>query len=329
MTKDQFVSKIAEYNKAGFAYIWSIDDDVVASTEVIDESYQPAANDVDKVHLWQRANPVTGKVHSYGGLRLWPTDRDYSTMTSKQWRQNQLKNLQYVREIGSTYKPYDIAFISYHDQRAFEKHKELSERFPNLIWIEGVEGIFEAHKAAAEKATSEMFWVIDSDAKLMPEFDFSYVPDAYDQETTHVWKSINPVTDDQYGWGGIKLFNRSQVLNSTSWGLDFTTGLSKSFKLVDEVSNISEFNTSGEDAWRSAFREAAKLTLKEDAESKQRLERWLEPANTSADFYEDCKGGALAGHNYAIEHGGRPLRMKRINDYGWLHQEYLKWISGE
>ena len=275
MSKDQFVDKLKEYHLMGYAYAWSIDGDVIPDNAILSQSYQPNVTAVDKIHLWKRINPLTDKVHSYGGLRLWPTSRDYSTMTSKAWRLNKLKGIQYVREVGSKYKPFDIVFISYKDEYADQKYRTLKKKYPKLKWVNDVDGIFEAHKAAAEKAKSPMFWAVDSDAELVEDFEFSYIPDVYDQETTHVWKTINPITEDSYGYGGVKLFNRQQILDATSWGLDFTTGLSSSFKVVEEVSNVSRFNDSALNTWRSAFREAAKLQLKDDTESADRLDKWL------------------------------------------------------
>ena len=59
---------------------------------------------VHKVHVWQRMNPHTEKTHSYGGLRLWPTVNDYSDLTSDALFLNKIKNIQYVRKPGCTYK---------------------------------------------------------------------------------------------------------------------------------------------------------------------------------------------------------------------------------
>ena len=161
-------------------------------------------------------------------------------------------------------------------QTAFDK---LKTRPLDVHWVRDVEGIFNAHKEAAKLAgDATMFWVVDADAELQDDFDFSYIPDVYDQDVVHVWASYNPVTGSKYGYGGVKLFNTTQVNQATSWGLDFTTGLSKRFKFMPEVSCTTVFNTTAYDTWRSAFREVVKLTVSTDPDSDtSELHEWLNP----------------------------------------------------
>jgi hypothetical protein len=169
-----------------------------------------------------------------------------------------------------------------------------------------------------------MFWVVDADADVVDDFDFSYIPDVYDQDVVHVWNSINPVTNTVYGYGGVKLFSTQQVLDATSWGLDFTTGLSSRFKAMQEISCVSRFNTDEFSTWRSAFRECVKLTLKEDTDSKDRLEAWLNPV-PDADFSQDAKRGAEQGKEYAIANRHSASVLANINDFEWLEQQ---WKTG-
>lgn len=166
-----------------------------------------------------------------------------------------------------------------------------------------------------------MFWVVDADADITDTFDFGYIPDVYDQEVVHVWASKNPITGMEYGYGGVKLFNREQVLNATSWGLDFTTGLSSRFKAMPEVSCVTRFNTDAYSTWRSAFRECVKLALKDDAESKERLEGWLHPV-PNAEFRHDAKRGAEEGRAYALSNKNDLDALAKINDYEWLYEQY-------
>jgi hypothetical protein len=216
--------------------------------------------------------------------------------------------------------PYDIVFLSYHEEGATSAYKRLTARF-NATWVKDIAGIFEAHKEAAKSVKSKMFWVVDADADITDTFDFGYVPDVYDQDVVHVWASRNPVTGQEYGYGGVKLFNREQVLNATSWGLDFTTGLSTRFKAMPEVSCITRFNTDAYSTWRSAFRECVKLALKEDAESNERLEGWLNPV-ADADFAVEAKRGAEEGRAYALANRNDIEALARINDYEWLRDRY-------
>jgi hypothetical protein len=317
-TKKEFVKAIDTHRESGINFVWSIDDDVKVDQNIIDQSFIPELSNVDSVHLWQKMN--RDKVHSYGGLRLWPTHRDYSDLTTDSLTKNKIKNIQYVKSPGSEIIPYEIVFISYREPFANQSYKHLTERF-NAIRVKDVKGIFEAHKAAAEKVSTKMFWVVDADAIIDENFNFEYVPDIYDQKTVHVWNSKNPVTGMEYGYGGVKLFNTEQVREATSWGLDFTTGLSTDFKAMPEISCVTKFNTDAFSTWRSAFRECVKLTLKDDTESEQRLNAWLNPL-PEADFSQDAKQGAQMGMQYALDNQENIKELDNINNFKWLGQYY-------
>ena len=316
VTKTELVTVLQEYANQEVPFLWTVDPDVSVEQSVLDAGYLPDLLSTNKIHVWQRQNPHTQKIHSYGGLRLWPTQKDYSELTTNSIRLNKLKDIQYVKELGSTYKPYDIVFLSYKEPGATSAYERLTARFP-ATWVKDVAGIFEAHKEAARSVKSKMFWVVDADADIVDTFDFGYIPDVYDQEVVHVWASKNPITGMEYGYGGVKLFNREQVLDATSWGLDFTTGLSSRFKAMPEVSCVTRFNTDAYSTWRSAFRECVKLALKDDAESLERLDGWLRPV-PDASFRHEAKRGAEEGRAYAQANRNNLEALAKINDYDWL-----------
>jgi hypothetical protein len=168
-----------------------------------------------------------------------------------------------------------------------------------------------------------MFWVVDADAEIKEDFNFNYIPDVYDEDVVHVWGSENPVNNLEYGYGGVKLFPTKLVRDATSWGLDFTTGLSKRFKSMPEVSCITRFNTDAFSTWRSAFRECVKLTLNEDEDSKSRLDTWLNTRG-DVDFTEYAVEGALAGNKFALANKDNLEELDKINDYSWLNEQYNK-----
>jgi len=168
-----------------------------------------------------------------------------------------------------------------------------------------------------------MFWVVDADAVIEKDFNFDYVPDVYDEEVVHVWASRNPINGLEYGYGGVKLFPTEMVRNATSWGLDFTTGLSNRFKSMPQVSCTTKFNTDAFSTWRSAFRECVKLTLNNDEESKQRLDAWL---NTQGDepFTAEAVRGSHEGNKFALANKDNLKELNNINDYSWLNEQYNK-----
>ena len=317
-----FLQELQSYRNQGISYVWTVSSYVDVNEQLIKDSFQPAGVDNAKIHIFQDFSPHTGRLHSYGRVMLWPTDGNYSNLTSKQIETASIKDKKYVKEVGSTYKKFDVALITYRNENADERFAKLKEKVPHAIHIKDVKGIFEAHKAAAGQSTTEMLWVVDGDAEIVDDFNFDYIPDIYDTNTVHVYTTINPITGDKYGYGGVKLFNRNQIMKVDNWGLDFTTGLSKDFKLMDEVSNITAFNTSPLSTWRSAFREVVKLTLKGDNESFQRLFIWSEPEIEDADYIQYAKDGAEQGYNFVIENSNKPEKLQIINDFDELEKMF-------
>lgn len=306
------------------AYFWTVDPNV-DTYDNWNAKFKPAVENADKVHVWQKLNPRTGKVHAYGGVRLWPNPLldvfkpSYSSDDIK-YSKTVRGKLQYVKDALSVSKPYDIVFLSYKEAGSTTAYERLTARF-DATWVKDIKGIFNAHKEAANRVKSDMFWVVDADADISEDFDFSYIPDVYDEEVVHVWASKNPVTGEEYGYGGVKLFNRQQILDATSWGLDFTTGLSKRFKAMPEISCITRFNTDAFSTWRSAFRECVKLTLSNDPDSETRLNSWLNP-QVYADFVEDAIKGAEQGKEFALTNNNNPSELNKINDYDWLEEQW-------
>ena len=321
--KQQLINFAEQDNNA---YFWTVDPNV-DTYDNWNAKYKPAVENADKLHVWQKLNPRTGKVHAYGGVRLWPNPfldafkPSYSSDDIK-YSKTLRGKLQYVKDALSVSKPYDIVFLSYKEAGSTTAYERLTARF-SATWVKDIKGIFNAHKEAANRVNSDMFWVVDADADISEDFDFSYIPDVYDEEVVHVWASSNPVTGEEYGYGGVKLFNTEQVREATSWGLDFTTGLSKRFKAMPEISCTTRFNTDAYSTWRSAFRECVKLTLSDDVDSDARLNSWLHPV-PDADFRHDAKRGAEEGKAFALENKNNLTELNNINDYEWLRNRYNK-----
>ena len=224
---------------------------------------------------------------------------------------------------------YDIVFISYNEIYAETNWSLLKSRFPTAKRVDGVKGIHQAHIKAAKKCFTKMFWVVDADAQLADDFSFDYVVDDYNLETVHVWRSINPVNDLVYGYGGVKLLPRKLTINMDTSKPDMTTSISTQFKAIDQVSNITAFNADEFSTWRSAFRECAKLSSKtidrqNDEETNKRLSVW-----TTVGHDKPFGNYAIAGAKSGMEFGLNTSNdIKLINDFDWLHEQFSKHTVG-
>jgi hypothetical protein len=221
---------------------------------------------------------------------------------------------------------YDIVFISYKEPNAAENYAALKDRFPMTKPVDGVKGIHQAHIAAAKKCFTKMFWIVDGDAQILDSFNFDYeVPD-HQLDHVHVWRSKNPINGLEYGYGGVKLFPRRMTIKMDTSKADMTTSISDNFRVMNEISNITAFNTDPFNTWKSAFRECAKLSSKSiqgqlNNETEERLEAWLNPISDAL-YRDEAKIGAEEGKKYGEKHAQSPQDLRRINDFDWLYEQF-------
>ena len=225
---------------------------------------------------------------------------------------------------------YDIAFISYNEKSANSNYlKLLSQPLHQnnrIFRIQDVEGIHLAHIEAAKQSNTRMFYVVDADANILPNFRFNLKLDTSEEDIVHVWRSVNPINKLEYGYGGVKLLPTQLTLNMDVSSTDMTTGISPRFKVMTEVSNITAFNTDPLSTWRSAFRECTKLSSKlisgqDSIETEKRLNIWL-TTGSNEQFGEYSKGGASAGNWFGTTYKDDPAMLSKINDYNWLREQF-------
>jgi hypothetical protein len=221
---------------------------------------------------------------------------------------------------------YDIIFISYNEPQADENFARLKARFPYAQRVQGIKGIHQAHIAAAKKAFTKMFWVVDADAQILDTFNFDHVVSEYDLENVHVWRSRNPINDLEYGYGGVKLLPKSLTQNMDTSKPDMTTSISLLFKAMSEISNITAFNVDAFNTWKSAFRECVKLASKtidrqDDTDTNYRLNVWC-TRGLDRPFGREAIEGAVQGKQYGLENKDNNEALKMINDFDWLRERF-------
>ena len=222
---------------------------------------------------------------------------------------------------------YDIVFISYFEPNAEQNFDDLYNRF-NTVGVFGdrvkrvtnVKGIHNAHIEAAKLVKTSYFYVVDGDAKVVQDFKFAHT--AEEQDVVHVYRSANPINDLTYGYGGVKLLPTTLTRNMDTTTNDMTTSISDKFKVMNEVSNITAFNTDAFSTWKSAFRECAKLASKtidrqDEGETNERLKIWTTKANGR--FREYAIRGANAGMQFGLSNSSS---LNLINDFDWLKEQF-------
>lgn len=218
---------------------------------------------------------------------------------------------------------FDIVFISYNELNADENYARLKERFPLAKHVKGVAGIHQAHIEAAKRSFTPMFWVVDADAVILDTFNFNYQLTKEEYDIVHVWRSQNPVNGLEYGYGGVKLLPKKLTLSMDTSSTDMTTNISPRFKAMEEISNITAFNTDPFTTWRSAFRECCKLAVNNNIESLERLDTWC-TLNDTVPYGFYAYLGALAGRAYGEKNASNKEALSKINDFTWLE---VRWLA--
>lgn len=280
-------------------------------------SFKPESWDKHYMHTWN--NDVT--VRLFCAKEVLSNPLSY-TDASAAIGEVAIKN---IDKTIYTYKELDIIFLSYDEAASNNTYNNLRKRFNRIKRVHGVKGIKEAHRAAAKLSSTDMFYVVDADADISPDFDFSFCPIYYERELVHVWYSKNPVNDLEYGWGGVKLFPKNTVVSYTGSPIDFTTSVASGVKVIPIVANTTKFNTDPFSTWRSAFRECVKLSTgviagEIAAESTERLDAWCTVGN--GEFGEYSVAGALAGRKFGEENINQPAQLQLINDFNWLSNQF-------
>ena len=216
---------------------------------------------------------------------------------------------------------YDIVFISYAEPTAEENYQNLKQDFPFVKRIHGVKGIHRAHVEAAKIVNTDCFFVVDGDAVITNDFKFDYFAFG-DTDTVRVWRSINPINNLEYGYGGVKLLPTQKTLYMDTTTTDMTTSISDKFEAMPVISNITAFNTDPFNTWKSAFRECAKLASKtidrqNEDETNERLKTWTSVAKGR--YSEYALDGARSGMEFGLSNSND---LELINDFVWLEEQF-------
>lgn len=228
----------------------------------------------------------------------------------------------------------DVIFISYRETNAEENWQRVLEKAPWAQRVDGVTGIFEAHKAAAELSETDMFYVVDGDAYLTDQWQFNYQPGLFDRDCLYIWSSKNPVNDLVYGYGGVKLFSKEKFMKTqTTKYIDLATSIMPKLKVISKISNETRFNTDEFSTWRSAFREATKLQANilykgpGAEEATARLEKWktLGADRLYGQYAIDACEQAI---KFSVENYKTYSELSKVNDRSWLEKEFDKRYPG-
>jgi hypothetical protein len=295
-------------------FFWLID----SSYDFLDTmlAFETKKWDGEFVHIFKLYQEYADKYQCYLISKTHQIDTSQEFFTNLKYINN------YVVQQDIT---YDIFFLSYNEPNSWNNWQILSNRFPQAKRVYGEKNIYLSHKACAEQSTTDYFWVVDADNEVLDSFNFDYYVEDYAFDLVHIWHSRNEINDLEYGNGAVKLLPK-MLFDVTKDGIDITTSLSNKLKIIPTVASINRFASSPWNAWRSGFREAAKLASNVIARSDQdetttRLTAWT-TKGLDRPFGEYVIPGAVLGMQYGIENKENQDALIKINDWSWLYEQF-------
>lgn len=218
---------------------------------------------------------------------------------------------------ASKWTPLDIIFVSNGEtgeQRRYDRLVQVAGR--KVEWVRGVQGRENALRRAAELSSTEWFFCFPGKLYADYNFDFNFQPNRSYDPKHYIFYAQNPLNGLVYGHQAAVCYNRQLVLETIDYGLDFT--MSKPHDIMPVISGVAEYNSDALMTWRTAFREAIKLSLDNSAESKDRLDTWRSYAR--GPYAEWSLIGAEDGILYAESVWNLPSELMKSFEWSWLNK---------
>lgn len=267
--------------------------------------------------LWREKDREIVSFTTGNGLILAPRD-------CKKHINTQVYDYPYITKLNTiSENPLDIIYISNGETIAEKMYEHLVSGVDRTVQqIQNVAGRDNALKAAAELSNTEWFFAVPAKLEVDQSFDWSWQPDRLQEPKHYIFHARNPVNGLVYGHMAMVAYNKQLVLETTSYGLDFT--MSKLHAVIPLLSGVAHYNADPLMTWRTAFREVIKLiddTNKTDSiESQYRLNTWLTVANgVNADW---SILGARDAVDYYKQVDGAYDKLMLSFDWDWLKEYY-------
>jgi hypothetical protein len=304
-TADTHVASIK--NVTGFPYATIITEDNVDIEDTV----------IEPMNLWfpESKNIL---ITSTGGTRI------VVPIEAKDYVTSELYEYPYIKRMPKLVKsnPLDIVFLSNGETGAEENYEHLLKVTANLsnrvVRVDGVNGRVAAYHAAAEASNTPWFFTVFAKLEVSPKFDWNWQPDRMQIPKHYIFHAKNPVNGLIYGHQAMIAYNKKLTLGNEGKGLDFT--LDNHHEVVPLISGTARYNTDSFSAWRTAFREAIKLKMGNDDDSRERLEAWL--TKGEGEFAEYSIKGAQDAMTYYDEVNGDFDKLKLSYEWIWLKEKF-------
>lgn len=216
-------------------------------------------------------------------------------------------------------KKVPVFFVSNGESNADENWKHLTRLYPNAIRVDKIDGRRKMfHRCVELAGDATQFFVVTGKTYVTDLNVFNYPVETINNAHI-VFHAKNMSNRLQYGHMGIVCYNSNLVLNTpANFGLDFTQ-YSKTVTIPITASE-AYFATTPFEAWRTAFREAVKLSMSDSTDAQLWLDRWTAFAEgQNADWVIK---GAEEGVQFAEQHKNNPDELQNTVDWNWLQKRF-------
>lgn len=222
---------------------------------------------------------------------------------------------------------FPVFFLSNGETNAEQNWTHLKRLCPRAERIDGITPRRNAFLQCAELANkASHFFVVTGKNKVTDPSIFDYIPDNTVPYSHIMFQARNVSNGLEYGHMAIGCYNTEIIKNTpVNFGLDLTE-YGKIYPIPMTVSD-AHFATTPYEAWRTAFRETVKLTLKDTTISNKWLLRWRTHAEgLHANWVLQ---GAADGHAYALTHKDNIDALLKTERWDWLQEYFNKYIKSE
>jgi hypothetical protein len=280
------------------------------------------ADNIPAVNLWQASTRTIVSLSEDNSQAVVPRD-------AKNYLRTQAYDYPYIdksRRKSIASELQDIIFISYDEPDAEGNWQILSDRFPRAKRVDGVAGMEQALEAAANASTTPWYFAVFAKTQLYDAFDFTFVPDYFQQPKHYIFNSLNTVNGLEYGHMGIVMYNCAGIRTinqSGEFGLDYTMSFPN--ETIPVLSCIGAFDSTPYHTWRTAFREAGKLayfeSVKPTVDGAYRLDIWSTQA--TGPYADWCLKGARDGVEFVKDSDYKLDTIKQAFRWVWLRDYFV------
>jgi hypothetical protein len=217
---------------------------------------------------------------------------------------------------------FPVFFLSNGETNAEENWEYLKRVCPRAQRIDGISPRRAAFLECANRSGSApYFFVVTGKNHITDISVFDYVPDSSVPHSHIMFRAKNMSNGLEYGHMAVGCYNKSLILETPeNFGLDLTE-YGKIYPIPITVSE-AHFATTPYEAWRTAFRETVKLTLKDTKSAQTWLNHWLTEAH--GNHSEWVFRGAGDGHAYALQYKNNMNDLLKTERWEWLHQYFIE-----